>query len=645
MASAKQVPQLSKDQRTLLQAVVAAVDAAATQPATRDLTWPEHVMRASDGSHYVAFSIEPPASMPLPQGPVLLYVRLATAGAAAPLVERSAIRDWLAGRRIDPRLLPGRGIAVGEMPAFGASAIMNRTAAPTGSSDLRLMAMERERVRQEQEEKDKQRRAELEGKTALVRELLPFEDFDVSASSAAADGTRVISRAVTAGPGDYDLLVGWADPAAARPAATIRVLKRSLSLPPAAAAGLTLSSIIVADNVAARPVPYPPAEQAAHPYAIGPTDITPARDAVFTRDERIAVAFQVINARASESGKPNLAVNFRIVRVDADRETPVASLNPQYYTDATMPADFDLRMGHPIFVAVAAPLATLPRGDYRLKITVDDRTVGSAKTADADFRVIGTPLSLLAEAPALGRAFRRESALEPARLQPVLDALTPASPSAALKRALDTAAAGKFVDLLVEEPVAAGEQGVRAALTGLALYSVGDASSAVTFQRALQLNAPAAPTQALIGAARAMQGRDPDAIAAWQAAIDGGLRSSIVTPFLIDAYLRRGETARAAALVTAELAGRTPEGIWIRALAATNIATGKEREAIAVLDARLAQQPNDAEAQWLLLHALYASVVRGGDKGHAPRFIKAAQDYKGPHEALVSEWLKVISSV
>ena len=189
----------------------------------------------------------------------------------------------------------------------------------------------------------------------------------------------------------------------------------------------------------------------------------------------------------------------------------------------------------------------------------------------------------------------------------------------------------------------AEEQGVRAALTGLALYAVGDASSAVTLQRALQLNAPAAPTQALIGAARAMQGRDPDAIAAWQAAIEGGLRSSIVTLFLIDAQLRRGDAARAAALVTAELGGRPPEGAWVRALAVTGIATGKDREAIAVLDARLAQQPNDAEAQWLLLHALYASVVRG-DKGNTPRFTKTARAYRGAHEALVVEWLKAVGS-
>ena len=103
------------------------------------------------------------------------------------------------------------------MPAFGAGAIAVRGSTPsTGSNDLQIMAMERERARQEQEARDKQRRAELEGKAAGARELLPFEDFDVAASSGASDGARVISRAFTAGPGTYDLFVGWADPARAK---------------------------------------------------------------------------------------------------------------------------------------------------------------------------------------------------------------------------------------------------------------------------------------------------------------------------------------------------------------------------------------------------------------------------------------------
>src|SRR5215203_454901 len=163
--SAAQTPNLSKPQRELLKAVVLAVDAAAASPADPDANWQTHVLRASDGSHYVAFSVEPPANVILPSR-VLIYVRLATAtpDGAVGRVEHSAVRDWLAGRRVDPRMLTRRGIAVGEMPAFGAGGIAVRGSTPsTGSNDLRLMSMERERAKQEQEERDKQRRAELEG--------------------------------------------------------------------------------------------------------------------------------------------------------------------------------------------------------------------------------------------------------------------------------------------------------------------------------------------------------------------------------------------------------------------------------------------------------------------------------------------------
>lgn len=647
-ATAQSLPQLSKNQRSLLQAVVQAVDAATTLAPIADDSWPAHVLRASDGSHYVAFSVEPSGSMTLPSGPVLLYVRLATAptGAATTVTERSAIRDWLGGQRVDPRMLPGRGIAIGEMPAFGAGGIGVRGSTPsTGSMDLKLMAMERERARQEQAERDKLRRAELEGKTTSVRNLLPFEDFDVASESVASDGTRQITRAFTAGPGDYHLFVAWADPAAAKPAATIQVVKRALTLPAATTNELTLSSVIVADGLTLRAGPYPSAEQSSHPYTLGVTEITPARDNIFTRDEQLAVAFQVINAQPSDTGKPDIGVTFRIVRIDGDREVPVASLNPQSYTEASLPPDFDLRVGHPLLVAIGVPLATVPRGSYRLKIAVNDRLAGRARVADAAFSITGTPLSLLAEAPALGRPFRREDAIGNEMLTAIVHGLTPPAASPALRRALDLAAARKFIDLLAEEPVPQHEQAVRTALTGLALFTIGDGSALVQFQRAYALGAPGAPVHFLIGAVRATQNRDPDAIAAWQSAKDEGW--SAVVPFLADAYLRRGDGGRAAALVTSEMAGR-PNGPHARTLAASHLAAQRDLEALAVLDARLAQSPDDLDARWLQLQALFGRIVRSVKPEAAPereRFKAATQVYLaagGVHAALAAEWLKAV---
>ena len=638
-------PQLSRQQRDTLLALVTAVDAASAKADPSDAEWHTHLMRASDGSHYVAFTIAPPASTPLPSGPALLYVRLATSNpqAAQKVVERSGIREWLAGTRTDPRLLPRRGIAIGDMPAFGAGGIAARGSTPsTGSNDLKLLAMERERAKQEQEEREKQRRAELEGKSQTSRELYPFEDFDLASHLVRDDGMRIVARAFTAGPGEYDLFVGWADLSHSKPASTVRVMRRSLHLPPASTTGLTTGSIILADKVTVRAAPYSPAEQAAHPYSIGLMEITPARDAIYTRDDALSVAFQIINARPSDAGMPDVTVAFRIVGVSGDRETPVASLNPQFYNSTSLPPEFDLRRGHPIFAAVSAPLATLRRGEYRLKVAINDKLAGSGATAAADFRIVGTPASLLAEAPPLGRPFSRDQALDMSARSALVEVLTPASPSPALSRALAIARTGKLIDLLVEEPVPPAEQGIRTTLTGLALLSVGDASSAVQFQRALQENAPAPAVQYLIGAARALQLRDADAIAAWQAALATGKAPATTRHLLVEALLRRGEAARAVGVI-AEAGATISSPEWTRLTAAAHIAAGKNAEAIALLDAHLAANTRDTDAHWLLLHALYADVVKGGNrdrlKTEAQRYLEA----NGSNSSLVAEWVRVIS--
>ena len=659
-----QAPQLSKDQRALLQAVVQAVDNAANQPPSTDASWQLHILRASDGSHYVAFSVEPPASMPLPPSRVLLYVRLATSstGSATLPLERSAIREWLAGSRVDPRLLPRqRGFAVGEMPAMGAGTIGGRGATSVGSADLQIMELERERSRQRREDQEKQRRASLDGTSPTPIDLLPFEDVDVVRPAVLAAGTPAIQRALTAAPGEYELFVGWVDAAATPGRASVHVVRRALRLPSAIPGALRVSSIIVADQVAVREVPYGPIEQRAHPYAIGPTEITLAGDAVFTRDEYLSVAFQIINPSPTTTGRPDIQVSFRIVRVIGDREESVAALSPLRYDDSTLPPDFDVRLGHPLLAAMSAPLATLPRGAYRLRISVTDRVSGTSASSHTDFRIVGTAASLLAEAPPVGRPFRRAMALEAPAFDAVLDVLRPAAPSAALARALAAAHDRRFIDLMRDDPVQPGEQAIRVSLSAIALFAFGDAAAVPQFQRAVQLGAPPAPPQFFAGSLAALDGRDADAVTAWRAAIDLGMRSSVVAPFLVDALLRRGDHGGAAALVTAQLGGRPAQGAWARAQAATHIATGRNLEAIAVLDALLAQQPGDTDAQWLLLHALYASIVHSDKSsdstpGTTPaksdlspssreRFVSLARSYVAAgetHAVLVTEWLNMI---
>jgi hypothetical protein len=641
--AAAQSPDLSKNQRELLTAMIAAVDAAGSADETHDATLRTHVLRTSDGSHYVALSAVPPASVSVPSSPMPLYIRLATAPPiASKRLERSLLRDWLAGNQSAPPPVARSGMALGEMPIMGpAGSIERRPMVTQGMADVNLMDLERRRAREREAAQQRQRSAELEGRAAAISEALPFEDFDFTATAT----SRTLQRALTTGPGNYFLYLAWADPSAAKPAESIRVVKKRLILPAATTTELTVGSVILAERIQARTAAYPPAQQASHPYAIGLTEIIPAIDTTFADNEHLSAVFQVINAQTSNAGKPDVDIAFQVVRMSGSQEQSVASLTPQNYSQANLPPEFDARVGHPLFASVSAPLSTLKRGDYRLKILVNDKLGGRTATSEVDFTVTATAAALLREAPPLGAPFRRETVLAADVLPGILSALRPQAPSPALQRALDLAAAGRFVDLMVDEPVPQSEDGVRTALRGLAMFAVGDATSAVQFQRAQLLGAPMAPSRFLSGAARAMQSRDVDAISGWQEALKAGASPSLVAPYLAEAYLRRNDLQQAAAVLDSGPDG----GGWSRTRAAVLIGTQKEADAIKLIDARLTAAPDDLDAQWLLLHGLFAQATRDAKASPAiiERFTRQSRAYieaKGVHAALAGEWLAGISS-
>jgi hypothetical protein len=618
-----------------------AVDAAGRTGETDEAAMRIHVLRASDGSHYVAFSVTPRPDT-IPQGPVVLYVRLATAsGGATTLAERSVVRQWLQGSRIDPRLLPRRGMAIGEMPALGAGSIGVRSGASVGSADLRVMDLERERSRQRREEEDARRRSELEGASAAPSGLFPFEDFDLGPINAQEDGTRAIQRALTAGPGRYDLFVAWAD-ASQRADAPIHIVRRSVQLAPAGT-DFGITGVIVADRISARQTPYTALEQRSHPYSIGATEIVPARDAMFNPTERLAIAFQLVNPTSSAAGKPDVIVELRVVRLQGARETPVAALSPLRYDATTLPPEFDARIGQPLIAAMAAPLSSLSRGDYKLLITAIDRLSSSVVNDSITFRIVGTPASLLAEAPALGERFELGDALDHSIIEPLIERLATGVASPPLARALNLARTGRFGELLIEEPVSADEQGVRGALTGLALLSLGDFGAITQFERALQQGVPADPLQYLIGVARALQNRDADALRSWESARAAGLKMPALDRLTAEAYLRQRDFARAARAVEGTSASSNRA---VRTIAAVQIATRRETDAEAILVELLTKQPDDQRARWLLLHSLYLQFVNGRTdvadrlREEGRRYI----EHTGPHANLAAEWLAVVGT-
>lgn len=299
-----------------------------------------------------------------------------------------------------------------------------------------------------------------------------------------------------------------------------------------------------------------------------------------------------------------------------------------------------------------ASLATFTRGRYRLTATATDRVSGRQTSRATDFSIVGTPHSLLNEAPAPGQAFRRDALMTPAMLTAITAGLTPAAPSDGLKRLLDAATASRFADLVKEAPIAPEERPTAQALRGFGLFAVGDnpRAVAVQLQQALAQGAPPGPVLLLLGATYAQSGDDKGAVAAWNQARDGSVADAAVATLMVDAYMRQGDVARATAMAQAALDAQPGSAAAARRLAAARIAAGQYADALTVLDG-LASATADADTDFLVVHALFGGVVGGTAPGNTAtgreRLRAVGQRYidaGGRHAPLVTEWLAVVAA-
>jgi hypothetical protein len=152
-----------------------------------------------------------------------------------------------------------------------------------------------------------------------------------------------------------------------------------------------------------------------------------------------------------------------------------------------------------------------------------------------------------------------------------------------------------------------------------------------------------------LGACRALERDDRDAIAHWQQALAAGMPPSVVTPLIIDAYIRLGESARASEVAQPLTRNGVPDDAVLKGMAAIHVAQGRAADAIPLLERYLSAHTDDQDARYVLLHALFATHV--GNKGSAAteefktRFASLARTYieaKARHAVLVSEWVEVI---
>lgn len=662
-AAPSRAPVLSRQQRAALASVVQAVDRAATSGGGAvDATWQTHVLRASDGAHYVALRAIS-ASTPVPAGPVVLYVRLTShrvgtqAGLAA---ERSAVSEWLQGERSDPRpRAVGGSMSVprGEMPVGGAAMLVGDVAAESTAA-LRLLMMEHQNAVKKREADETARRAALENPAlAKASEMLPFEDFDLGAALLAAPGGGVdLRRSVSVGPGDYDVHVGWSAWTGRGAPQPVHVVTARLRLP-AATTEFSLSDVIVADRISALEAPYPAEQQNAHPYAAGALELTPALGSVLTPEGTLGLLVQVINPAAAAGGKPDVTVTFRIHRRVGEREELVGALAPLRYDATRLPVDFDVLRGHPLLAATQASLASFGRGQYRVEAIAVDHVAGRTAATEAGFEIVGTLGSLLREAPRPGRPYARAALLGPDARAAVIKALAPEQPSTALAATLDAARRGDDAVLLRFDVVPDGERAVQQALRAFGLYALGDTPRTVgaQLQAASAAGAPPAAIALLQGATLAMGGDDVGALAAWERARESGVDAAVVVTLLADGYTRRGDLPRATALARALLTARPGDIAAARGLASLHLAAGRPGDALTLLEAAPFAAATDAETIFVRLHARFAVFVQqaratppAADVAElATQFISEARPYvdgQGAQAALVAAWIRAVEA-
>ena len=215
----------------------------------------------------------------------------------------------------------------------------------------------------------------------------PFEDAAIVDDP--ADG-RIV-RAFTAPPGDYDVYVALAE-GAASPGATPRtlVVKKAVSVPRFEST-LSVSSVIVADNVEIDPSQKRPdfEQQLDHPYALWGMKVTPSMTTTFARSAKLAVAFLVYNAMAADADKPDVEVRYNVHRSVGSAEVFFAAAPPEQFDARTLAPHFSLAAGDLIVAGRQLPLMNFPDGEYRLEIVVTDRAARRSVARDVRFTVAG----------------------------------------------------------------------------------------------------------------------------------------------------------------------------------------------------------------------------------------------------------------
>lgn len=149
---------------------------------------------------------------------------------------------------------------------------------------------------------------------------------------------------------------------------------------------LTTSSVILAKSLDPAPEQLTGQQQLEQPFTFSGYRVVPSFGTPIPQSGELMFVFFIYNEGVAASGKPDLDVEYFFYR--ASEEKPFTRLATQSFNATTLPGQFDLTVGHQVFVGQGIPVKdAFKPGDYRLEIKVTDKTNAQTVTRSVPFAV------------------------------------------------------------------------------------------------------------------------------------------------------------------------------------------------------------------------------------------------------------------
>jgi hypothetical protein len=268
------------------------------------------------------------------------------------------------------------------------------------------------------------------------------------------------------------------------------------------------------------------------------------------------------------------------------------------------------------------------------------------RTAAASGEARSTPVASRMRPPI--PPFKTQDVLAPAVVNPFVDyVMEHYLPSPAARQALESIKAGDIANATKGDRQV-GDLGLSFA-QGLSMLAANRPAEAdAYFRAALRQSSDFIGAAFYLGATLAANGRDRDAVGAWQTALIGDVGAPGIYPVLIDGLLRLGESEAALEFLKEAEPTFADRDEYNRRLVQALALAGRHGDALPVAHSYLSRHPGDANMLFLVMHMIYEAHASGelpDGNAELARFSEYAAKYEtlgGPQTAIVQGWRKAL---